>query len=71
MTGSLATKGTLEHLKINAMALQKFKFYITECTNGVLEVKAENYEEALEKAYGMDGDFFGYDTEMINVELID
>jgi hypothetical protein len=53
------------------MVLQKFKFYITECTNGVLEVKAENYEEALEKAYGMDGDFFGYDTEMINVELID
>ena len=50
------------------MALHQFKFYITECTNGVLEVQAENYEEALEKAYSMDGDFFGYDTEMINVK---
>jgi hypothetical protein len=50
--------------------MQKFKFYITECTNGVLEVKAENYEEALEKAYGMDGDFFGHDTEILDVTLI-
>ena len=47
---------------------KKFKFYITECTYGVLEVQAENYDEAVEKAYSMDGDFFGHETELLNVE---
>lgn len=50
--------------------MKEFKFYISECTYGVLKVQAENYEEALDKAYGMDGDFFGHDTEILDVQPI-
>lgn len=50
--------------------MEKFRFNITECTHGVLDVFAESYQEALDKAYGMDGDFFGHDTEILDVQLI-
>lgn len=50
--------------------MREFKFYISECTYGVLKVKAENYKEALDKAYDMDGDFFGHDTEILDVQPI-
>jgi hypothetical protein len=50
--------------------MKEYKFYISECTYGVLKVQAESYEEALDKANGMDGDFFGHDTEILDVQPI-
>lgn len=37
---------------------------------GVLEVCADNYEDAYDKAMCMDGDFFGHDTEILDVQPI-
>lgn len=50
--------------------MKEFRFYVTECTYGVLIVKAEDLEEARDKAYSMDGYFLGHDTEILDVTLI-
>lgn len=50
--------------------MKEFRFYVTECTYGVLIVKAEDLEEAKDKALSMDGDFLGHDTEILDVKLI-
>ena len=50
--------------------MKEFRFYITECTHGVLIVKAEDLEEAKDKAFSMDGDFLGHDTEILDVQPI-
>lgn len=50
--------------------MKVYKFAVTEITKGVIEVHAESYEDALDKAHGMDGDFFGHDTEILDVQPI-
>jgi hypothetical protein len=34
--------------------MAKFRFFTSVCDYGVLEVEADNYDEALDKAYGLD-----------------
>ena len=50
--------------------MKEFRFNVTERTYGVLIVYAEDLEEAKDKAYAMDGDFFGHDTEILDVQPI-
>lgn len=51
--------------------MKVYRFAVTEVTTGVLEVRADNYEDAYDKAMLMDGDFFGHDTEVKDVEPMD
>lgn len=51
--------------------MKVYRFAVTEVTTGVLEVCADNYEDAYDKATCMNGDFFGHDTEVKDVELMD
>mgnify|MGYP003313328521 FL=1 len=50
--------------------MKVYRFAVTEVTTGVLKVCADNYEDAYDKAMCMDGDFFGDDTEVKDVELM-
>lgn len=50
--------------------MKEYAFKITEITTGVVKVIADNEEDAYDKAMCMDGDFFGHDTEVENIELL-
>ena len=47
-----------------------FKFYITLCEHGVIEVDADNLEDARDKASDMDGKYLDYNTEVLDINLI-
>lgn len=51
--------------------MKVYRFAVTEVTTGMLAVRADNYEDAYDKAMCMNGDFFGHDTEVKDVELMD
>ena len=51
--------------------MNTYKFGITETTTGVLVVNANSLEEAYDKVYGMDGDFFGYNTTVSNINHLE
>lgn len=50
--------------------MKVYRFAVTEVTTGVLDVYANNYEDAYDMAMCMDGDFFGHDTEVEDIELL-
>ena len=51
--------------------MNTYKFSITETTTGVIVVTANSHEEAYDKVYGMDGDFFGHNTTISDVSFIE
>jgi hypothetical protein len=59
---------TKKQLKYTDMAT--FKFYITLCEHGVIEVDADSFEDAKDKASAMDGKYLDYNTEVLDINLI-
>ena len=51
------------------LVMAKFKFYTSVCDYGVIEVVADNEEQAREKALAMDGTYHVHDTEVLDVDL--
>lgn len=49
--------------------MAKFKFYTSVCDYGVIEVMADNEEQAREKALALDGTYHVHDTEVLDVNL--
>lgn len=47
-----------------------YKFYITLCEHGVIEVDADNLEDAKDKASELDGKYLDYNTEVLDINLI-
>lgn len=50
--------------------MAKYKFYTSVCEYGVIEVEADNLDEARDKAHDMDGTYHSHDTEVLDVQLI-
>lgn len=50
--------------------MAKYKFYVTLCEYGVIEVEATNIDDAREKAYDMDGEFYCHESEVTDVQKI-
>jgi hypothetical protein len=48
--------------------MAKYKFRISVLEYGVLEVEADSYEDARDKAYECDGTFYPCDSEVTDVE---
>ena len=46
-----------------------FKFYTSVCDYGTIIVEADTLEEAENKAYQLDGDYFVYEGEVLDIEL--
>ena len=51
--------------------MAKFKFYTSVCDYGVIEVVADNEEQAREKALAMDGTYHVHESEVLDVELME
>ena len=47
-----------------------YKFYASVCNYGKIEVDADNFEDAVCKAYRMNGIFTEHDTEVLDIDLI-
>lgn len=47
-----------------------YKFYISMCEEGVIEVEADNLEDARDMAYELDGKYLSGNTEVTYVEQI-
>ena len=46
-----------------------FRFFTSVCDYGVLEVEADNYDEALDKAYGLDGMYHVHKTNILDIDV--
>jgi hypothetical protein len=50
--------------------MAKFKFYTSVCDYGIIEVEADNLEQAESKAHELDGIYTINSTEMLDIILI-
>lgn len=47
--------------------MAKFRFFTSVCDYGVIEVEADNFEQAEDKAYNLDGVYHVHDTEVLDI----
>lgn len=48
--------------------MAKYRFYTSVCDYGTIEVEADNYEEAEDKAYQLDGVYNIHHTEVLDMD---
>lgn len=54
--------------------MAKYRIAITNIEDGFIDVEAESLNDAIDKAYALDGDYYAYNNEVVNasyLEMID
>jgi hypothetical protein len=51
--------------------MAKFRLGVTNIEYGCMEIEAETFEEAMDKAYSFDGDYFVHNNELTDIHLIE
>ena len=51
--------------------MAKYRIAITNVEYGCIDVEADSFDEAMEKAESFDGDYFVHNNEITNAELIE
>ena len=47
--------------------MAKYKFFTSVCDYGTIEVEADNYEDAVCKAYRLNGTYNVHETEVLDI----
>ena len=64
--------GSYAHRKgLTTHYMAKYRIAITNIEDGFIDVEAESLNDAMDKAYTLDGDYYAYNNEVVNASYLE
>lgn len=51
--------------------MTKYRIAITNIEDGFIDVEAESLNDAIDKAYALDGDYYAHNNEVVNASFLE